>query len=379
MGFARRPWACGDARKAKNEESGQCSTPKTFSLHHMRLLAALLALAACSAAAQTVGDAKPTTSEAVVDDNPFRAAGATTESAAAKFAADNLAAPSAPAPLAPAEAALALSRVGQVTLVRHGEHAHLGSGPSIPCLSEVGVARASVLVDWIRKPPRGLVGRVDAVSAMNGTGGDPPSVRPIDSAIPSVLAWRIPEAHFDRRWGQWDSLAAARAILDLGAQAPPLGHTASGRGHAGASAVLVVWFHWGLVAILNALGVPTTGWNAQSLDGKTTEAYNAAVVLTPHGSPRLGEDGAVLPDPDPRAGIRVRLYRTPPIDHSSLLPPEADPGKETVFFDEVVPWAVVARQAGHVVRVVPVNETTGRGVGGSPPVVVEVAEPKNQL
>jgi len=321
--------------------------------------------------------------------NPFRAAGATPEGAAALFAADNLAAPSVPPPLPPAEAALALSRVGQVVLVRHGEHAHLGP-VGTPCLSEVGVARAGVLVDWLRKPPRGgLVARVDAVAAMNGTGGDPPSVRPIDSAVPAVLAWRVPQARFDRRWGQWDSLAAARAILDLGA-APPAGRRGGGGGGPGGpgSAVLVVWFHWGLVAILNALGVPTTGWNAASLDGPTTEAYNAAVVLTPHGAPRLGDGGggpdgtgtrAVLPDADPRAGVRVRLYRMPPIDHDSILPPEVDPDRDTVFFDETVPWAVVARQAGAVVRVVPVNETAGGGVGGKAPVVVERAEPESQL
>ena len=45
---------------------------------------------------------------------------------------------------------------------------------------------------------------------------------------------------------------------------------------------------------------PLTGWNAQSLDDGTTEAYDAAVVLTPHGQPRVGPgpDGneTVLPD-----------------------------------------------------------------------------------
>ena len=136
------------------------------------------------------------------------------------------------------------------------------------------------------------------------------------------------------------------------------------------------------IAILNALGVPTTGWNAQSLDAATTEAYNAAIVLTPHGAPRLGDGPngtrVVLADPDPRAGVRVRLFRTPPIDRESLLPPSPDPDKEVVFFDETVPWAVVARQAGSVVRVVPVNETAGGAVGGKAPVVVERAEPAGQ-
>ena len=305
------------------------------------------------------------------------------ETAAEKFAAANADAPTAPPPLSPADAATALSRVAQITLVRHGEHAHL-DGVNTPCLSEVGVSRAGSLAAWARDPPRGVLARVDVVAAMNGTGGDPPSVRPIDSAVPAVLAFRVPHARFVRRWGQWDSLAAARAILDEGALPRHAGGRGGGGGGGGGdgSAVLVVWFHWGLVAILNALGVPTTGWNAQSLDAATTEAYNAAIVLTPHGAPRLGDGPngtrVVLADPDPRAGVRVRLFRTPPIDRESLLPPSPDPDKEVVFFDETVPWAVVARQAGSVVRVVPVNETAGGAVGGKAPVVVERAEPAGQ-
>jgi len=295
------------------------------------------------------------------------------ETAAEKFAAANADAPTAPPPLSPADAATALSRVAQITLVRHGEHAHLGS-EGTPCLSEVGVARAGALAAWARDPPRGLLARVDAVVAMNGTTGDPPSVRPINSAVPTVVAFRVPPGRFVRAWSQWDSLAAARAVLDQGAAPPPTGRASDG------SAVLVVWFHWGLVAVLNALGVPTTGWNAQSLDDATSEAYNAAVVLTPHGVPRLGDGPngtrVVLADADPRAGVRVRLYRTPPIDKTSLLSPSPDPGKDAVLFEETVPWAVVARQAGSVVRVVPASETTA---GGRAPVVVERAEPESQL
>ena len=71
--------------------------------------------------------------------------------------------------------------------------------------------------------------------------------------------------------------------------------------------------------------------------GQLNVANNAAVVLTPHGAPRLGDGGggpdgtgarAVLPDADPRAGVRVRLYRMPRIEDDSILPREVDPDRD---------------------------------------------------
>ena len=147
----------------------------------------------------------------------------------------------------------------KIIFVRHGEHAYLNDTDT-PCMSEVGMARAVMLTRYLSRPdaPKGVLPPT-MVYAMNGNTkeSDPPTVRPINSAIPYVVAKKIARDKFVTRFGQRTPADVAASMLS------------EGKGEV----VLNIWLHWEVPPMINFMGVPVTGWNNDNLDEETQATY----------------------------------------------------------------------------------------------------------
>lgn len=151
------------------------------------------------------------------------------------------------------------NKTKKIIFVRHGEHAYLNDTDT-PCMSEIGMARAVMLTRYLARPdaPKGVLPPT-MVYAMNGNTkeSDPPTVRPINSAIPFVVSKKIARDKFVTRFGQRTPADVAASMLS------------EGRGEV----VLNIWLHWEVPPMINFMGVPVTGWNNDNLDEETQATY----------------------------------------------------------------------------------------------------------
>lgn len=124
-----------------------------------------------------------------------------------------------------------LGSIKQLTFVRHGEHHPDVNGTASMCLSERGVSRGLMLARYFDRKvaPKGVL-QPTMVLAMNGTTekADPPSVRPINTAVPYVVTHGIPLSRYIRDFTQTEANRVADYVL------------ANGTGQV----VLFVWQHW---------------------------------------------------------------------------------------------------------------------------------------
>lgn len=242
-----------------------------------------------------------------------------------------------------------LGSIKQLTFVRHGEHHPDVNGTASMCLSERGVSRGLMLARYFDRnvAPKGVL-KPTMVLAMNGTTekADPPSVRPINTAVPFVVTHGIPPSRYIRDFTQTEANRVADYVL------------ANGTGQV----VLFVWQHWDgacvrekekereaacqshshtkrgpliqftALDIINALGVPLVGWNNYNLSAPTDNVYPPVIVITPS-----------------KDGVRTRLYNTPNISDATLMPQWVNgAAPPTVHWESFTSWPQVAAQQGHL-------------------------------
>lgn len=164
--------------------------------------------------------------------------------------------------------------------------------------------------------PKGVL-KPTFVLAMNGTtlAAIPMSVRPINTAVPYVVAHGIPPSKFIRHFTQQEAQTVADYVLEHGA-----GET-----------LLFVWQHWDALDVINTLGVPVPGWNNRNLSQPTQNVYPPVVVLTPG-----------------KEGVTTRLYNTPDIGEDLMPRWVNGVAPSTVWWQSFTPWKQVAAQQGHL-------------------------------
>ena len=148
---------------------------------------------------------------------------------------------------------------------------------------------------------------------------DPRTVRPINSAIPFVVAKKIPREKFITKFAQRTPADVAASMLSEG----------------NGQVILNIWLHWEVPPMMNFMGVPVTGWNNENLNEETQASYKPVIVMTP------GEKG-----------VRTQLFHTPPIDPETFQPELPWPGLNKVHWESLTSWEDVARQQGNIERVI---------------------------